>query len=57
MIKGNIQGQKVLVKANDNYSIFKVKKEFENGEVLYTNNIIGRVEDIKIRVKDIKIYL
>ena len=43
IIKGKIEGKKVLVIGNN---IWTVKKEYENGEVLYTNGYLGRVEDI-----------
>ena len=52
MIKGKIEGKSVVVEGyNGETDIYEVIKEYENGEVLYSNGIIGRVEDIKEIIK------
>ena len=46
IIQGNLKNKLVLVKGLDKTEIYRIKKEYQNGEVLYNNGNLGRVEDI-----------
>ena len=51
MIQGDIEGKKVLINGWQGVGTATVAKEYDNNEVLYTNGVVGRVEDI-IKVID-----